>query len=168
VPDFRGVASARASVCVQLGDLHGEVDPEYSVAVNISISYLSSGRVVADVLAVLGRKGLPGRALTFEISETDLPGDVTAVARALNELRALGVRVALDGLGAGQASLTSLRTLPVDIVKINGSVVGEVGRRPEADMLVGATVNAARRLGFDCVAEGVEAPGRVAQLRAYQ
>jgi diguanylate cyclase (GGDEF)-like protein len=144
------------------------VDPAYAVAVNLSVSYLVSGRVVDDVRAVLARHDLPGSALTVEVTETSLIADLAAAARTLAELRALGVRVALDDFGVGYSSLTYLRTLPVDIVKIDRSFIRELDQDPQAAVLVEAVLALARGLNLSCVAEGVELASQVSRLRALQ
>ena len=141
-------------------------DPAYTIAVNFSVAYLVSGRVVDDVRAVLARHALPGPALTVEVTETSLIADLDAAARTLAELRGLGVRVALDDFGVGYSSLTYLRTLPVDIVKIDRSFVREIGLNPQAGILVAAVLGLVNGLGLDCVAEGVEEPEQVTQLLA--
>jgi diguanylate cyclase (GGDEF)-like protein len=141
-------------------------DPGYAVSVNLSVAYLVSGRVVADVREVLRAHDLPGWALTCEVTETSLIADLDAAATTLRELRDLGVRVALDDFGVGWSSLTYLRRLPVDIVKIDRSFVRELTHDPQAGVLVQAVLGLVRGLGLDCVAEGVEDESQVAQLLA--
>jgi diguanylate cyclase (GGDEF)-like protein len=142
------------------------IDPGYAVSVNLSVAYLVSGRVVADVREVLRTHDLPGWALTCEVTETSLIADLDAAATTLRELRDLGVRVALDDFGVGYSSLTYLRKLPVDTVKVDRSFIRELSSDPQAGVLVQAVLGLARGLGLDCVAEGVEDEGQVAQLLA--
>jgi EAL domain-containing protein (putative c-di-GMP-specific phosphodiesterase class I) len=122
--------------------------------------------VVADVREVLRAHDLPGWALTCEVTETSLIADLDAAATTLRELRALGVRVALDDFGVGYSSLTYLRKLPVDIVKIDRSFIRELTDDPQARVLVQAVLGLVRGLRLDCVAEGVEQESQVEQLLA--
>ncbi|MFI7546340.1 putative bifunctional diguanylate cyclase/phosphodiesterase [Actinoplanes sp. NPDC049599] len=142
------------------------IDPGYAVSVNLSVAYLVSGRVVADVREVLRAHDLPGWALTCEVTETSLIADLDAAATTLRELRDLGVRVALDDFGVGYSSLTYLRKLPVDTVKVDRSFIRELTHDPQAGVLVQAVLGLARGLGLDCVAEGVEDESQVALLLA--
>jgi diguanylate cyclase (GGDEF)-like protein len=141
-------------------------DPGYAVSVNLSVAYLVSGRVVADVREVLRAYDLPGWALTCEVTETSLIADLDAAATTLRELRDLGVRVALDDFGVGYSSLTYLRKLPVDTVKVDRSFIRELTHDPQAGVLVQAVLGLVRGLGLDCVAEGVEDESQVEQLLA--
>jgi EAL domain-containing protein (putative c-di-GMP-specific phosphodiesterase class I) len=140
--------------------------PEFRVAVNMSAAYLAAGTVVADVARVLADTGLPGAALTVEVTETALVADLDAAAAVLADLRALGVRVALDDFGVGYSSLGYLRRLPVDTIKIDRSFVSEVDTSDAGTTLVSTVLALARDLGLRCVAEGVETAGHAERLRA--
>jgi len=73
--------------------------------------------------------------------------------------------VALDDFGVGYSSLTYLRKLPVDILKIDRSFIRDLDEDPESVILVGAVLALARNLGLDCVAEGVDDERQVVRLR---
>jgi EAL domain-containing protein (putative c-di-GMP-specific phosphodiesterase class I) len=79
-----------------------------------------------------------------------------AIFSQLARRRDLGVGIGLDDFGAGYASLTQLRRLPLDFVKIDGSFVGGLSASNEDDTIVTVTVDLARRLGLRSIAEGVE------------
>jgi EAL domain-containing protein (putative c-di-GMP-specific phosphodiesterase class I) len=85
------------------------------------------------------------------------------VLRALKEL---GVQTAIDDFGTGPSSVLALRRLPVDAVKIHGSLLAELGSDPEETPVVAAVVELAHALGLHVVAEGVESPAQVDELRA--
>ncbi len=158
-----------ATVCAQLA-VWRTTHPDDNVSVNLSAAYLATGTVAADVRRLLRVNGLPGRALTVEVTETSLIANLDAAASTLRELRALGVKVALDDFGVGYSSLTYLRKLPVDVIKIDRSFIRDLDAdtddSTEAAILVGAVLALAQNLGLECVAEGVEEHGQVTRLRA--
>jgi diguanylate cyclase len=140
--------------------------PGFRVGVNLSAAYLATGTVTADVARVLAATGLPGAALTVEVTETALGADVDRAAAAFSGLRSLGVRVALDDFGVGYSSLAYLRRLPVDTIKIDRSFIQDLDTSDADTTLVRTVITLARDLGLRCVAEGVETAGHAARLRA--
>jgi EAL domain-containing protein (putative c-di-GMP-specific phosphodiesterase class I) len=163
LPDFDRWVLATA--CAQLAQWR-VTHPEYTVSINLSAAYLATGTVTADVRRLLGANGLPGPALIVEVTETSLIANLDEAAATLRELRAMGVTVALDDFGVGYSSLTYLRRLPVDVLKIDRSFIRELDDDSEAGILVGAVLALAQNLGLDCVAEGVDDERQVARLRA--
>jgi len=117
------------------------------VAVNISVRDLQQAGYVSRVLGLLEDHDLPPSLLVLEVTEHAVALDPEEVSQRLSELRALGVRVALDDFGAGYSSLGQLRTLPVDIVKIDRALL--------VDPLLDISVQLAQRLGKLVVAEGI-------------
>src|SRR4029077_1306877 len=105
---------------------------------------------------LLGECGLEAAGLIIEISETALLDQVDAITRRLAELRELGVGLALSGFGTGHSSLTTLRQLPVDILKIGAPLIGGLTRSADGPGLVLAVVNIAQALELEMIAEGVE------------
>jgi EAL domain-containing protein (putative c-di-GMP-specific phosphodiesterase class I) len=94
----------------------------------------------------------------LELTETSMMLDPELAARMLGEIRRHGIKITVDDFGAGYSSLSYLRKLPIDKVKIDKSFIDEItqGRAPAA--LVGAMVNVAHSLDMTVVAEGVETP----------
>lgn len=138
---------------------------DVGVSVNLSPRQLHSTQCAARVSAALESSGLPPGALTLEVSERALVEDTALVARRLAELRGLGVRVAIDDFGTGYAALAHLREIPVDIVKIDPSFVAGLGVDPVLSMLTNTIVKVCRDLGVDVVAEGIEEPRQLTELR---
>jgi diguanylate cyclase (GGDEF)-like protein len=139
--------------------------PDVHVAVNVSGRHLLRGDVLADVRHALAESGLAARHLVVEITETVLLAEPAAVARTLSALRELGVRVAIDDFGTGYTSIGQLRQLPVDILKVDRSLVSEVEQDGTDLPLVNLLVQTAHTLGLGVVAEGAESAGQLAQLR---
>ncbi|MFE9560039.1 EAL domain-containing protein [Streptomyces sp. NPDC006487] len=126
------------------------------VSVNISPTDALVPGFCADVRACLRRHGLPGRALTVEVTESASVPDVPALAAALAELRGQGVRISLDDFGTGHSSITRLRELPVDELKIDRSFVSRMADDPRDAAVIRCSVGLAHSLGLGVVAEGVE------------
>jgi diguanylate cyclase (GGDEF)-like protein len=137
--------------------------PEPTVAVNISGRHLADRRVVDDVAEALAVSGLPPELLVLEVTETVLVDDPAAIAH-LAALRAMGVGIAIDDFGTGYTSIGQLGTMPVDTLKIDRSFIAsaDTGHRE----LVSLIIRAAHTFGLTVVAEGVEEPEQLEQLRA--
>ncbi|WP_432572967.1 putative bifunctional diguanylate cyclase/phosphodiesterase [Kineococcus sp. SYSU DK005] len=137
-----------------------------TVGVNLSAVQLADDEVVDVVAAALRESGLPPQQLTLEITESLLVDDLTGTAARLQKLRELGARIAIDDFGTGYSSLSYLRHLPVDIVKVDRSFVGDLAGGGSATTLVATIVELARSLGLDVIAEGVETEQQAGALRA--
>ena len=135
------------------------------VSVNLSLRQLNAVQCVARVSAALESSGLPPEALTIEVGERALVEDAALVGRRLAELRELGVRVAIDDFGTGYAALAHLGEIAVDIVKIDPSFVAGLGTDPVLTMLTKTIVRVGRDLGVEVVAEGIEEPRQLTELR---
>jgi diguanylate cyclase (GGDEF)-like protein len=138
---------------------------DVGVSVNLSLRQLRAPRCTQRVADALAQSGLPADALTIEINERSLIADSGVVAERLAELRELGVRLAIDDFGTGYAALAHLRELPVDIIKIDPSFVAGLGQDATLGMLTKTIVQLGRDLGIDVVAEGIEQPRQLTELR---
>jgi EAL domain-containing protein (putative c-di-GMP-specific phosphodiesterase class I) len=118
--------------------------------------------MIADLRRILQQTGCEPAWLQLEITETSMVRDVEGASLVLGRLRALGVRVAIDDFGTGFSSLSHLRHLPVDVLKIDKAFVADIdesgGRRGDGSgaAIVSAVIGLARGLGLGVVAEGVE------------
>jgi EAL domain-containing protein (putative c-di-GMP-specific phosphodiesterase class I) len=83
----------------------------------------------------------------------------------LQALRDLGVHLAVDDFGTGYSSLAHLQRFPVEALKVDRTFVDGLGREPEATAIVGAVVALAHSLGLAAIAEGLETPSQLAELR---
>lgn len=133
------------------------------LAVNVSARSLQDHQWVERVLENCRERRLePGR-LVLEITESAAIRRPEEAAASLRALRAGGIRVAIDDFGSGFASLTSLRSLPCDILKIDRSLVSEIGAG--AEPLLTASIALGHGLGLAVVAEGIETEAQCAWLR---
>jgi len=106
------------------------------------------------------------RRIVVEITETAALGDIAESARFVDTLRHTGCRVALDDFGAGHTSLRHLQILPVDIVKIDGSLVRNLRSRPQTRVFLRHLLGLIKGFGSTTVAECVENAEDAALLRA--
>ncbi|WP_093474471.1 MULTISPECIES: EAL domain-containing protein [unclassified Streptomyces] len=137
------------------------------VAVRMSARRLLDRSIpLGSVEALLTRHGLPPGALVVELSDTDPRVSLDELERRLNALSRLGVRIALDGFGSGYAAITALRRLPVDILKLDRSLVEGVVESARLHKITGGLLRIAGDLGLQSVAEGVDLPEQVVALRA--
>jgi EAL domain-containing protein (putative c-di-GMP-specific phosphodiesterase class I) len=138
------------------------------MSVNVSARQLRDESLCATVAEALGAAGLDPALLTLEITESVVMEDSAASLQRMHDLKALGVRLAIDDFGTGFSSLSYLRRLPVDVLKVDKSFVDEIAAGGEAFELARAIVGMGRTLGLDVVAEGVESPSQVAALRRME
>jgi diguanylate cyclase len=136
------------------------------VSVNLSPKELHAADYAGQVADTLAEYGVPAQRLVLEVTEHAVATDMEELVARLTELRATGVRIALDDFGAGYSSLGQLRTLPVDILKIDHSLVAEPeSRTGTAAPLVDVVVRLGHRLGLEVLAEGI---GTQAQRAAVE
>ncbi len=136
----------------------------FRLAVNVSASQLDAG-FPAVVEGALARHGLPPDTLVIELTEHTLLEADDMQVRGLTNLRATGVRIALDDFGTAYSSLSHLRRFPVDVVKIDQSFVAGIGRSDRDDAIVRAVVELSQTFKFQVIAEGVETTEQLDQLR---
>ena len=137
-----------------------------SMSVNLSPRQLAEPALPNDVARVLHDTGILPSALWLEITESTLMRDAESALSALGALRALGLHLAVDDFGTGYSSLAYLERLPVEALKIDRSFTAGVGVRKDSTAIVGAVVGLARALRLSTVAEGIETPEQLQQLRA--
>jgi diguanylate cyclase (GGDEF)-like protein len=140
----------------------GEIE---SIAINLSGSSLREEGLAQFILEQLRSSGIPPSTVCFEITETVVASALDALGSLTGALRALGVRFALDDFGTGTSSLSLLRRLQVDYLKIDGSFVRDCAVNPVDAAMVEAICGLAKVLGLQTVAEYAVSDAVVAQLR---
>jgi EAL domain-containing protein (putative c-di-GMP-specific phosphodiesterase class I) len=126
------------------------------VAVNLSPSLFLQDQISALVRGVLKETGLPAERLELEITEEVLMSETDRILVALQELKDVGVSIAMDDFGTGYSSLSYLHKFPFDKIKIDRSFVNEIDENPAAKEIVRAIINIGRALKMHVNAEGVE------------
>jgi len=136
-----------------------------TVAVNVSAWQLAQPELSQIVSRVLFDSGLEGSCLSLEITESAALEDSGSASAALRALKTLGVGVIIDDFGKGYSSLSYLKALPIDALKMDRSYVSGVGQNPADNAIARAIVHLARALGLRVVAEGVESSSQLAECR---
>jgi len=137
------------------------------VGINLSVREFLQPDLVGRLEQVLGETGLDPKLLHLEITESLVIDNADAANAVLQRLGALGVRLYMDDFGTGYSSLSYLHVLPVEAIKIDRSFVQRLDADERAAHLVRSILTLAEGLGIPTVAEGVETPQQLAQLRAW-
>lgn len=141
-------------ICEQIS----EWDDRLNIAVNFSPRQLSNENAAHEILDTLKRSGTPHNKVIVEVTELGVVGQ-TAIT-TLNTLHRAGIRIALDDFGAGFASFAALSVLPLDILKIDQSLIWALsaeGKSGDRALIVMESIAAvAEKLGLESIAEGVE------------
>ncbi|WP_309603074.1 EAL domain-containing protein [Sphingomonas sp.] len=138
---------------------------DFGIAVNLSARMLNDRQLPERVAAVLGRHGLPADKLTLELTETAAISGSGNGIDLLARLRELGVRIAIDDYGTGLSTLDYLKKMPASEIKIDQSFIKTMRDNRSDLIMVQSTIALAHSLGRTVVAEGVEDPHSLEQLR---
>ncbi len=151
------------AACRQLASWSA-TDGDFWLSVNVAPRELLTARYPERVAAILRRHGLAPERLVVEVAETWIAEDVPAIVASLAGLRKLGVRAALDDFGAGHASLSHLRRLPVDMLKLDRALVN-TPTDASSPAVIDVVVSLGRRLGLEIVAKGLETEDEIVRAR---
>jgi diguanylate cyclase (GGDEF)-like protein len=131
---------------------------------NLSARDLTSTDNLLKIAAIIARSGYETSLLDLEITETAFIFDATQVEDSLQFLRDLGCGIAIDDFGTGYSSLSRLHALPLTKLKIDRSFVSGIESNHASLDIVRSLVNLSRNRKLDCIAEGVETSGELAEL----
>jgi diguanylate cyclase (GGDEF)-like protein len=137
---------------------------EISTSVNVSAHQFMSAGFAAMVADVLASASIDTRLLTLEVSESVFVRDSERALVVLNELKNIGVQIALDDFGAGHFSAFDLVTYPVEVVKVDQKLVATFAENPASRTIVAAVIQLAHGLGMTVVSVGVETLEQYAEL----
>ncbi|QCI10293.1 EAL domain-containing protein [Pseudomonas putida] len=143
-----------------MGSLH--------VAINLSPKQFSDPDLVASIASILKEEALPPHLLELELTEGLLLEASEDTHRQLDELKALGLNLAMDDFGTGYSSLSYLKKFPIDIIKIDRSFINEIPDNQDDMEITSAVVAMAHNLKLKVVAEGIETPEQLAFLRRHR
>jgi diguanylate cyclase len=135
------------------------------VAVNLFPPLLGDVNLPVRIFDALARHELPGESLIIEITEDLLLDNIDRTRDVLEALRERSIQVALDDFGSGYSALTYLRKLPIDEVKLDQDLIGDVLTDPRAEVIVRAVIELAHSLNVTTIAEGVETADIASWLR---
>jgi diguanylate cyclase (GGDEF)-like protein len=153
--------------CLQAVDWQRRGLPPARMAVNVAAAQFARQDFVLSVKRALEETGLDPSLLELEVTEGSVMRDIDEVTQRLNELRELGVTIAVDDFGTGYSSLAYLNRLPFDALKVDRSFVRSIAaeQRGEDHVLVGAIVQLGRNLNKIVIAEGIETEEQLHHLR---
>ena len=158
---------ALREACRQAKSWLEEGMPAVSMAVNVSAMQLQDANFRNEVTRVLEETGLSPAALELDLTETALMRLPERAMTVLQHLRGMGVKVSIDNFGAGYSSLSHLKKLPVDILKIDRSFLHPLKEQLDDTSIAVAIIRMGRSLKLRVVAEGVESVEDVKFLRAH-
>lgn len=154
------------TACREASRWRGAGAKDVKVAVNLSARQLLDPHLSTKVARTLTRHGLPPQALELELTETAAMADGERTLRLFSGLRALGVSLAIDDFGSGYSSLSYLKNLPFDKLKIDREFVCGADSRRDSRAICRALIELCRGLDLQVLAEGVETEAEVATLRS--
>jgi len=131
-------------------------DPEIKISVNISPTQLADGWLAQRIVRILAETGFPAERLVVEVTESSLFADMELARTIVTSLKNQGVRLALDDFGTGFSSLSHLRSLPFDIIKIDRSFVSNMNAKRENSAIIRAVTTLAGALSVPVCVEGIE------------
>ena len=145
------------TACMQLQAWHGNpLTHHLQIAVNVSARQFRQPDFVDQVLDVLKETGANPRKLKLELTESLVLENINNSVEKMQTLRAIGIRFSMDDFGTGQSSLSYLKRLPLQQIKIDQSFVRDITNDPSDAAIVQTIIGMAKNLGLDVIAEGVE------------
>lgn len=131
-------------------------DTDMTLSVNMSGMHISSDSFVDDINRIVEQVGFPRKNLELEVTESVLIDSLDDVTSKLLELRKGGIRIALDDFGTGYSSLSYLKSLPIDLLKIDKAFVDNIAHRGEEVDFINAIISLGHIMHFSVISEGVE------------
>ncbi|MFO7144424.1 GGDEF domain-containing response regulator [Arthrospira sp. PCC 8006] len=144
------------------------VDESVSISVNLSVRQFTQADLIATVDDILAESGLNPKCLRLEMTESAIVEHTQTARTILTQFRDRHIGLSLDDFGTGYSSLSYLHAFPVDTIKIDKSFVSLLDGTPENLGLIPAIIGISKTLNMVAVAEGIETPEQLAQLRELQ
>lgn len=139
-----------------------------TMSVNLSVRQLEDDRIHEDIRDALVSTGLDPAALTLEVTESIFVDDADIAGARLRALKDLGINLAIDDFGTGFSSLSYIHNYPFDILKIDRAFIKGIGTSANGGAVVRTMLALSQQLSMATVAEGIESPAELAQLRALR
>ena len=144
----------------------GALEEDVQIAVNLSPRQLARGDIVDSTAAVLAETGVDPQRLCLEVTEGAVVSHASRAGSVLKRLKMLGVTIAIDDFGVGYASLGYLERFPIDILKIDRSLIDGIASEARKKRVVATVMALADTLGLGVIAEGIELPEDAQELIA--
>lgn len=155
------------TACVQTKSWHDAGFPLH-IAVNLSVVQFQEGNLAGVIAKIVEETGLDPRYLNLEVTETSVMQNSVTAFRTLTRLRDMGIKISIDDFGTGYSSLGYLKTLPIDVLKIDRSFINDLASSTDDLAMVSAILTLAHNLKLDVVAEGVETEEQLALLETLK
>lgn len=155
-----GLMSALGAQIVNMAAQHAQrwaqAGRALTIAVNVSPAQFESPDFAPSMLEAFARHGVDPQLFEVEITESMAMADIAATSRRVEALRAAGLRISIDDFGIGYSNLSHLSRLPIDDIKIDRSLVVDIGASPRSERILRTLIEMAHALGDRVIAEGVE------------
>ncbi len=152
-------------VCRQISEWDAQSLPPLAIAINLSPRQLIEGHITETISRILSETGTPAARIVLEVTETVMMQEIKKAATILDELRHLGLQIAVDDFGTGYSSLAYLKRLPINSIKIDRSFVRDVTIDTDDAAITKTIIAMGHNLGLNVVAEGVETNEQMDFLR---
>ena len=143
-------------VCAQIAIWHEAGHSDLSVSVNVSPAEMKNEFLAHNILGSIKEFGIPASSLEVEITESMAMRDINKAARTLDKLANAGVEISIDDFGTGYASLSYLKQLPINKLKIDRLFITDLARNPSDARIVSGVIAMSHSLGMTVVCEGIE------------
>ncbi len=154
-------------VCRKLQQGIAVHQPVVPISVNFSQTHLMNEDFVMDILRIMDKYHIPAQYIEIEITETAFFENMDQMVSILGQMHETGLHVGMDDFGSGFSSLNFLRTLPLDVIKIDRLFFGNFSDSRKSQLLLEDILSIARHLGLTTVAEGIETAEQVAFLQCH-
>jgi diguanylate cyclase (GGDEF)-like protein/PAS domain S-box-containing protein len=130
--------------------------PDFYISINISATHFIKGQLVDFITKALQEYDLPTSAIRLEVTESAFISEPEIAIEQMALLKKLGIQLSLDDFGTGYSSLSYLKSLPIDVIKIDRSFISSIGEQRADEAIIETIIILAENLGMSCIAEGAE------------
>lgn len=153
--------------CLLINNCYAHGVEPVSVSVNLCGIEFKQPDLVAKVAAILTKTGVDPKFIELELTESVAIGNIKTCVKQMHALKDLGISLSMDDFGTGFSSLSYLKELPLDVIKIDQSFVRQLGTEDSSQAIVSAILTLANGLNMATVAEGVEKEAQLELLKEY-
>lgn len=153
------------AACEQAKKWESEGLGQYQISINMSVLQLTDSELTDYIHMILCSTSVMPRHLKFEVTETWAIKDMDKVVEMMKNLRDLGVGFSIDDFGTEYSSLSYIKHMPVDVIKIDKSFVEGINKNTADEVIIKTIIELAKKLNMDIIAEGVESQEQVIFLR---
>lgn len=153
--------------CQDILQLHQQFGYKLQLSVNFSPAHFIRHDLYTRIADVLTKTGFPGSSLDLEVTETVMATENDSLLKQLDQIRTLGIEISIDDFGIAYSSLSRLKRLPLNTLKIDRSFIRDIGRDHDDEMIVKTIIDMAHNLNLKVVAEGVETQEQLTFVTQY-